>query len=78
MNGWQSESARPGRAADADSGAVGAEMEESPRPGQAKVDEHTPVRSPYHTPVLRLRGSLARLTQAIGSLNGDAGQGMMA
>jgi hypothetical protein len=42
------------------------------------ADEHTPVRSPYHTPVLRLRGSLARLTQAIGSLNGDAGQGMMA
>jgi len=53
-------------------------MEESPRPGQAKVEEQTPVRSPYHTPVLRLRGSLARLTQAIGSLNGDAGQGMMA
>jgi hypothetical protein len=47
------------------------------RPGQKSTDEPTPVRSPYHTPTLRVRGSLATLTQAVGSANGDAGQGMM-
>jgi hypothetical protein len=43
-----------------------------------KADECARVRSPYHTPVLRLRGSLAELTRAIGSQNGDGGQGMRA
>lgn len=52
-------------------------MDEAARPGLKTTEESNRPRSPYHTPVLRLRGSLASLTQAIGSANGDAGQGMM-
>ncbi len=53
-------------------------MEDTPRTGAIESGEPAPARNPYHTPVLRLRGTLARLTQAFGSANGDAGQGMMA
>lgn len=53
-------------------------MAEAAKPGQVKADAQAAVRSPYHTPVLRLRGSLATLTQSVGSSNGDGGQGMMA
>jgi hypothetical protein len=52
-------------------------MEAAPRTGPVTADAHTPVRGPYHSPVLRLYGALTRLTQSIGSRNGDAGQGMM-
>ena len=52
-------------------------MGETTRTSPVTTDAHTPVRIPYHSPVLRLHGALARLTQAIGSRNGDAGQGMM-
>jgi len=39
--------------------------------------ETPPARQPYHRPELRVFGSVGRLTQAVGSANGDAGQGMM-
>ena len=52
-------------------------MEETPRPGSDKADAPTPVRSPYHSPALRLHGALARLTQSVGTQNGDGGQNMM-
>jgi hypothetical protein len=52
-------------------------MEETPRPGSVKAGAPTPVLSPYHSPVLRLHGALARLTQSVGTTNGDGGQNMM-
>jgi len=51
-------------------------MDETPRTGPVTADAHTPARSPYHSPVLRLHGALARLTQSVGSANGDGGQNM--
>lgn len=43
---------------------------------QAPADsgKEAPARSPYHPPVLRIHGSLARLTQSVGSKNGDGGK----
>jgi hypothetical protein len=34
-------------------------------------------RKTYHAPVLRVHGTLGRLTQGVGTANGDAGQNMM-
>ena len=48
-----------------------AEEVSSRAPGDS--GKEAPARRPYHPPVLRIHGSLARLTQGIGSKNGDGG-----
>jgi len=51
-------------------------MGETTRTSPITTDAHTPVRIPYHSPVLRLHGSLGHLTHGQGSLGGDGGSGM--
>jgi len=42
-----------------------------------KVAEQAPLRSPYHTPVLRLHGSLSRLTQGGAGSRFEGSSGMI-
>ena len=52
-------------------------MEAMPTTAQADSTIASTGRKPYHSPVLRLRGTLSALTQALGTANGDGGQNMM-
>jgi hypothetical protein len=53
-------------------------MGETTRTRPITTDAHPPVRSPYHSPVLRLYGSLGHLTHGAGTGGGDGVSGMMA
>ena len=52
-------------------------MEATPTSTQADSTIASTGRKHYRSPVIRLRGTLSALTQAVGSANGDAGQNMM-
>ena len=52
-------------------------MEAMPTTAQADSTIASTGRKPYRSPVIRLRGTLSGLTQAVGSRNGDGGQNMM-
>jgi hypothetical protein len=43
----------------------------------AKNDEQTPLRNPYHAPVLRMHGPLSRLTQSGAGTKSEGASGMI-
>lgn len=52
-------------------------MEQKPAPGAGDTNPRATPRKTYQAPTLKLYGSIGQLTRAVGSQNGDAGQGMM-